>query len=811
MTDGTGRWWWPGRRFAMAVLVGTLGGAPAAYLEAQTVDIRGVVRDSVSHEALPSAVVTLADGRRTLTDQYGRFSLVNLTPGVFKLRVEYFSYAPKDMEVTVPLAAALVVEMRAEAFAIEGITVETSTELVQPSEEVSVITISPRKLSALPSLGETDVFRAIQLLPGVGGTNDATSGLFVRGGTPDENLVLLDGMTVYHVDHFFGVFSAFNADAVKDVRLYKGGFPAQYGGRTSSVVDMIGKTGDNQRVNVSAGLNLLSARAVTEVPLGDRGSWLLSFRRSYTDVIRSGLYDNIFNTLNGGESTAATPAGPGGGPPGGFGGRGNFAQQTIQPDFYFYDLNSKLTYEPTSSDVVSVSVYSGADNLDQSALGGEFTLPNGSTRVSPDRLDKSRWGNLGVSGRWSRQWGARLTTNALAAYSEYFSRGDVDVASAQLAQGFHEDNNVADFTLRLDNSLQLAPGSTVGFGLESTNTDVQYVFQRIQGDSIRGALDLGGEGTLTAGYVQHRWNPTDRVDVTLGLRGSRYDQTGENYLEPRASAQFKVTDRVRLKGAWGLYNQFVKRVENEDITEGSRDFWLLSGDRIPTSSAEHRIVGASYEMPMWLFDVEAYQKVLDGVSQFSTRSRQTPGQALDELFFTGTGDARGLEVLAQKKQGRLTGWVGYTLSKVEYELADFNGGDPFPASQDQRHEVNVVASYQVGPWTFSSTWVYGSGKPYTVPEGQYPITTLDGGTLNFIHVGDKNGHRLPAYHRLDVSAIRRFEVGRVFYEVNASVFNAYGRSNVWYRKFDLSENPMLITDVTTLGFTPSIGVRVGLR
>jgi ferric enterobactin receptor len=799
--------WWLGVLSALFVVFGHM-----APLSAQSsVDLTGTVRDSLNNETLPNAVVSLVgESYRSLTDEFGRFTLVNVTEGPHILRVEYLGYSTFELEIGGRSASLLSVLMAPDAIEIEGVTVETNTDIVQAAQEVSTITISPRKLSALPSLGETDVFRALQLLPGVGGTNDATSGLFIRGGTPDENLVLLDGMTVYHVDHFFGVFSAFNADAIKDVRLFKGGFPAQYGGRTSSVVEMVGKSGDNESFNMSGGMNLLSARAVAEIPLGGKGSWLISARRSYTDLVQTGLYNGIFNTLQGAEEEAPTP-GPGQGGRGGRGGFGNIQQTSIQPNFYFYDFNSKLTYTPTQSDVLAISLYAGKDDLDESAVGQQITAPNGQTRQTPDRVDQSNWGNQGVSGRWSRAWSSRFTSDALVAYSEYFSEAALDVAATQFTRGFREDNDVKDFTVRLDNSWRPAQASDVTFGFQSTATDVAYSFQQVQGDSIRGALDLGGAGTLTSVYAQHRWLPSDRIDVTVGMRASDYDRTDQVYWEPRASAQLTVMDGVRLKGAWGRYNQFVKRVENEDVLEGSRDFWVMAGNQIDPSFAEHRILGISWESDDYLFDVEAYQKDLEGVSQFSTRARQQPGQSLTDLFFQGTGEAQGIEFLLQKKTGRLTGWVSYTLAEVNYELANFNQGIPFPASHDQRHEFKTVASYQAGPWTLASTWVYGSGKPYTVPEAQYPIKLLDGRSLSYIHVGEKNGERLPEYHRLDVSATRRFETATMFYELNFSLFNAYGRNNIWYRQFDLSELPMLVTDVTTLGFTPSIGLRIGIR
>ncbi len=794
---------------AVPLLMATTLAWGAGPVAAQ-VDVVGTVRDSASSEVLPNAVVSVVDqGSRTFTNEYGQFVLIGLPPGALVLRVEHLGYETREVALDGEAAGALSIVLAPRAIEIDGVTVTatTATDIVAPGEAAGQIALSPQRLGTLPSLGETDVFRTLQLLPGVSGTNDATSGLFVRGGTPDENLVLLDGMTIYHVDHFFGVFSAFNADAVQDVRLFKGGFPAQYGGRTSSVVEMVGKSGNPREFRMSGGVNLLSARAVTEVPLGGKGSWLVSARRSYTDLVRTGLYDAILGTLEGAGDTDAGPAGPGGVGGGRF---ANVQQQALEPNFHFYDLNSKLTFLPTSEDVVTLSLYGGEDRLDESTVGQEVTTPFGDTRLTPDRADLSNWGNQGVSGRWARQWGSRMATDASVAYSRYFSQATLDVASSQLARGFDEDNRVNDLTARLDNTWRPFPSSEVGFGAQFTRSDVAYALTRLRGDSAQ-TLSLGGQSNLTAGYLQHSWTPSGRADLTVGLRMTDYDGTGRTYWEPRASARYALTDQLSLTGAWGRYNQFVKRVENEDILEGSRDFWILAGDDFAPSSAEHWIAGIGYETGDYLFDLEAYARDLGGVTQFSTRSRRTPGQRLAELFFEGTGVARGIELMAQKKRGALTGWIGYTLANVEHELTGFNDGLPFPASHDQRHEVKAVGSYQLGRWTLTGGWVYGSGKPYTVPEAQYPITLLDGRTLNYIHVGAKNGERLPAYHRLDLAASRRFEVREFFYELNLSLFNVYGRDNVWYRQFDLTDLPMLVTDVATLGFTPSVGFRAGFR
>ncbi len=377
-------------------------------------------------------------------------------------------------------------------------------------------------------------------------------------------------------------------------------------------------------------------------------------------------------------------------------------------------------------------------------------------------------------------------------------------------QGFREENEVEDLTIHLDTSLQLPWKATLGFGGQYTGSRVQYDFIRNRGDTVSGGMGLGGDASTTALYGEHQWLPTPELDITLGLRATAYGGTDESYWEPRLSAEYSLTEGIRLKAAWGVHHQFVKRIENEDILEGSRDFWVLTDSTLAPGRAEHRILGAGWENERYLIDLEAYAKELDGVTQFSTRYRTRPDQEYGELFFSGTGSARGVEILAQKKRGALTGWISYTLGEVQYALDGFNEGEEFYASQDQHHEVKTVGTYHTGRWTFSGTWVYGSGKPYTTPESQYVLQLLDGTEMSYIHVGEKNGDRLPAYNRVDVAASWGFRNELFSGEISLSVFNALGNDNIWYRQFDLSQNPMLVTDVTTLPFTPSIGVSMVL-
>lgn len=801
---------------ALAMLAG-----PNAWAQSKET-IQGVVRDAVSGETLPYAAVMVKGTRyHTTSNTDGYFALVGLPDTVLTLRVRYLGYEPFDTTFAAGAGLGfLQIDMRRLPVELEAVSVVAeSYRMIDVADGVSRVTVSPRDLAVLPNIGEADIFRALQLLPGISGTNESSSGLFVRGGTPDQNLVLLDGMTVYHVDHFFGFFSAFNAEAIKDVQVYKSAFPARYGGRVASVVELTGKTGDVNQPRVGIGGNLLSANASVEIPLAGRGAVLISARRSYTDIIRSGLYNDIFALFVGADSAAVQPfAGRGGGRGGGGGRFGNAALTTVQPDFYFYDLNGKVTYRPSDRDVLSLSLYNGQDYLDESRLiDRELTLGTlPSRRQTSDFTQFTDWGNHGVSGKWARQWHPRFYSNTLVAFSRYFSdytrQSFLEVRDAATDSiltsrnfGTFEENRVGDLTIRLDNEWQVAGAHKMSFGTWITRSNVTYNFTRDNSTTI---LDRDQDALRTEVYLQDIWQIHPSLSLTVGGRVAHYDQTSRYYVEPRASFILAVSDRVRFKGAFGDYHQFVNRVVNENVTEGARDFWLLAdGDLVDVQGARHYVLGASYETRDLLLDAEVYRKNLDGLSEFSLRFQRNRTVEPTNLFFTGTGTARGLELLAQRKLGRFTGWVSYTLAEIEHQFPGLNDGEPFPALHDQTHELKMIGTVGAGRWNFSATWALASGRPYTAPESEYSIELLDGSTQSYIHVGEKNDLRLPAYHRLDLAAHYQFSFGALRGDVGVSVFNLYDHRNVWYREFDLSEAPVLITDVTFLGRTPNISVR----
>ncbi len=774
--------------------------------------ITGVVKDKKSGESLPFATVIIKgknNGATTNVDGY--FTLFNVPSDTAVIEVQYLGYQTKRIRLKPNMDFEdLKIFLEDFSHEIEEIIVlaEKEEQLLEASTGISKIGFTPATLAALPSFGEKDIFRSLQLLPGVSGTNESSAGLYIRGGTPDQNLVLFDDFTVYHVDHLFGFFSAFNTNAIKDVQLYKGGFDAKYGGRISSVVDLTGKDGNSEQFNMGLGLSLLSVNGFVESPFADgKGTFLIAGRRSF----QSNFYNNLFDAFTKDTGNNETQ---------GAGGGRRFAQQQVQPNSYFYDLNAKLTYRFSPKDVVSLSFYNGQDILDNSritdsnSLGGKFGSGNSNFSFSSDNIDLTNWGNWGASGKWGRKWSDRFYSKAIVSFSNYFSERDrsnettitrTDSTTIR-KNGSYENNDLKDITFKWDNEWKISGSNQLEFGLQSTYNDIKYQF--VQNDTSI-LLDRVDQGLIASLYVQDKHTFFDKLILKGGLRASYYDVSENVYYEPRASLTYLLSNKFKLKAAWGQYYQFATRIVREDIQQGSRDFWLLSNDEnVPVSYSEHFIGGASYETPSFLFDVEAYYKKLGGLSEYTTRFTTTgfgPDRTLDyeELFYSGIGYAKGIEFLAQKKVGKFTGWLGYTLGEVKYDFDAF-GDEPFYANQDQTHEFKAVELFKYKKWDFGATFVYATGKPYTAPTSFYELTLLDGSTASFFEVSDKNALRLPDYHRFDISATYNFNMGNSKANLGLSIFNVYNRQNVWYKEYEVIEGELIETDVSLLNITPSL-------
>jgi len=576
----------------------------------------------------------------------------------------------------------------------------------------------------------------------------------------------------------------------------KGGFEAKFGGRTSSVMEITGKDGNEYQFNAGATVSLLSYSGYAEVPIAGKGAFFISARKSF----ESALYDKIFDQFNSSDETELMHS------------MGNRMMQSVTPSSYFYDINAKATYKPSVKDELSWSFYNGQDDLDNSR---DQDFARAGVEMTGENNDFTSWGNWGSSLKWSRRWNETFFSNLLGSFSNYYSVRDKRMTrihdDEEIVRGSYENNQLNDYSLKLENEWKTGANNQVDFGLQASYITVDYLFNINDSLSIQDTYDA--ETTLSA-YVSDDWMIWDKVSVKPGLRTTWYSGTNKMYLEPRLSMRYYFTKKLSLNASWGIYNQFATRILREDLESGSRDFWMLADDvTIPVSTSTHYIAGLTWENNDFLAEANAFYKPVSGLTEYTLRFVPTFGGDMDfdEYFYNGDGVAKGAEFLFQKKLHDFTGWIGYTYTDVDYQF-DIYGDDPFPANHDATHEVKLVGSYLWKNWTFSGTWIYATGKPYTPPLGAYQITNPDGSISDFIVVGDKNSYRLPDYHRLDLSATLKFELGDTMNgNLGFSLFNAYNRSNVWYKEFEVVDGTLIETNVNLLGITPNISFTLNLK
>ncbi|MGL4630930.1 MAG: TonB-dependent receptor [Leadbetterella sp.] len=781
--------------------------------------LSGKITDAATGETLPFATISIKNSKNnSQTNVDGIFTLFKVPSDTSSLEISYIGFKNRTFKLNPNIKFDnFIIELEPSVGVLNEVIIEgEKTEVVKANEIVGMIKMTPKNIAKLPNVGERDPFRAFQLMPGVSASNESSSGLYVRGGTPDQTLVLYDGFTVYHVDHLFGFFSAFNYNAIKDIQLYRGGFDAKFGGRISGVAEITGKDGNKKEFNAGADLSLLSVNGFVETPIGDKATLLVAGRRSY----KGPLYNKIFDSFADQQETnnqGGAPGGTGGGFGGGFGAFSN----DVKANSYFYDINSKFTYRPSQKDILSLSFYNGTDDMDNStstSFSGRGSFGGGGggglSNFNTSTTDVSNWGNTGSSLKWSRNWGKRLYSNSLVSYSNYFSNRDntrnislptSTDQSREIKIGQLEDNNLNDLSLKTDFEFKLNPSNQLEFGGHYTANRIEYKYSQNDTTTI---LDRNDEGKITAFYVQDKIKiGGTKLQITPGIRATNFDVTGKTYFEPRLNANFNVTSKFKIKGAAGIYYQIVKQINREDISAGNRNFWILANDsNLPVTQSNHLILGGSYETKNYLLDVEFYQKQNSNITEYTLRFVRQIGLGLqaDETFFNGSETIKGVDVLLQKKYGSFNGWLAYTFSESKRNIAAFSD-KPYYSDQDVRHQFKAVGSYKVKKWDLAATLVYSTGRPYTSIIGAYSIDLLDNTKRDFTNPSDKNANRLPDYHRLDLSATYNFNHN---FNVGFSVFNVYNRTNVWYKRYEvINDNDVSYlntTNVNYLGFTPNV-------
>jgi len=764
--------------------------------------ISGYIFDGHTGEFIPHANILVKNTYHgTVSDQYGFFTLTSMVQSADTLIISYIGYEPTEY-VNINGLDIVRIELFPKVLGAETVNIYgEQLEFLQRSSGTGQLAFSPRHIANLPNIGETDIFRSLQLLPGIQMGNTGFAGLYIRGGTPDQNQIILDGMSIYQVDHFFGFFSAINSNIVKDVQVYKGGFPAKYGGRIASVIDITGKSGSTKQQKFDLFTNMLSAGITYEQPLSKRSSFILSVRRSFTDQYQTKLYDNIHDFLTSGSGLNIGAELP---------------SDTISyeseylPNFYFYDINGKFTYLPNDRDIVSISFYEGKDYLGEEK---NFDFESDSVGIEQVMVDEqTKWGNTGIGANWVRRWSRTTKTQLFMATTRYFSNHDLDsywiIDTDETPAYLSQDNNqIEDQTARMNVNWNIGPRHDLEAGVSTTIYKTNYSVQL--GDSVI-LIDHEINGNLFEGYFQDRWALSPGLEILMGLRTSRFSKSNISYFNPRLSVFYRFTDKLFFKASTGITHQFLNRFSNDLITNGSKFVWLLPNDNADPMTAQQISLGIEYDTPHIFIGFDIYNKVIDNITDFSQLvfPVDTYIEETSTLVFKGSRTAKGLELLVRKKDGYLRGWAAYNYGIVECEFPDLNGGKTFLADHDRTHELKSAIIWSLGPWNMAVTGLISSGRVYT-PNNNLMIRENENANYTLVaDAGMRNSKRLPIVHRIDMSVTRSLRLLAKNWDIGISIFNLFNRRNISHRSYNLTTDPFITRDIVMLGLTPTLSVRL---
>ncbi|GAB3730591.1 TonB-dependent receptor [Spirosoma lituiforme] len=758
-----------------------------SLLKAQTpagrFTISGYVQETGSQEALIGVNVYLPGTTTgTTTNTYGFYSLT--IPAQDSLQLAYSFVGYDIVSRTVSLRANQTINISltpGRSLTEVDVKAGSLTNKVSESAQMSSIDIPVSQIKKIPAfLGEKDVLKVLQLMPGVQKGSEGQTGIYVRGGGPDQNLIILDDAVVYNANHLFGFFSVFNGDAIKSVELIKGGFPARYGGRLSSVIDLNMKEGNREKLHGEGGIGLIASRLLLEGPLtkNKKASFLVSGRRTYLDILAAPL----IRAQSGGTLTAG---------------------------YYFYDLNAKANYDFGPKNKLYLSTYFGRDRF--------YVTDNAESTDTG-----LSWGNATGTLRWNHLFNQKLFSNLSLIFSDYkFQISSVEKSTQGTdTYSLFYNSGIRDFSLKYDVDYYPTPQHSIRMGAQSTYHRFTPSAVVLQNAGINQSINnVDNIDVLESGiYAEDTWRPSSRLRVNGGLRLSYFLQQKAQYVrpEPRLSAALTVRPDFSIKASYALMNQYVHLLSNTGIGLPT-DLWVPTTDVVKPQQSQQVAVGVAKDFSTGgafvrgvTLTVEGYYKAMSNIinykegASFLLINDPTSANSVrwEDNVTAGRGWSYGAEILLQKKVGRFSGWVGYTLSWTQWQFAELNGGRPYYPRYDRRHDISLVGIYELNKRiTLSATWVYGTGNALTVPVGRFGTyrasnTVVYGGNAGIaqsyfqnVRTSDdygmqKNSFRAEPYHRFDVGI--QFHKQKKHHERTweVSFYNLYNRRNPFFYRLE---------------------------
>ncbi len=745
---------------------GTIFSQEPANIRANRFSLNGYVRDSLSGESIIGATISVNGQSKGVTsNQYGFYS-ITLDSGAYTISVSHISYVAKSIAVNLSSNQSYNFDIVSKTFAnSEVIVYSKRRDANVKNAQMGKVDLTMTQIKSIPAfMGEVDLLKAIQLLPGIRNAGEGNAGFYVRGGGPDQNLILLDDAVVYNTGHLFGFFSIFNSDAIKNVSLIKGGMPAQYGGRLSSVVDVSMKDGNLNKFQMDGGIGLIASRFSIQGPLKKKkASFIISARRTYADALAKPFIKKSSSFYGSG--------------------------------YFFYDLNAKVNYRFSEKDRLYLSGYFGRDVFDFNNAKRSFK-----TNIP--------WGNSTATLRWNHVFSRRLFSNTTLLYNDYKFKFSAKQENFEIGLS----SGIRDGSIKTDFDYYPFPNHKLKFG--GLLTYHKFVPNVVNGRQDSIVFTPNNEGTKyaaeTALYLQDDWEIGEKWKMNYGLRWSNFTQIGpykkfirdangnkldsteyKNFepvrhyggLEPRITIRYAINDETSVKAAVTRNLQYIHLVSNAGTTLPT-DLWVPSTYIVKPQISWLYAAGLfkNFADNKYETSLEVYYKDMQNQVEYQEGYTPSLNDPENEFVF-GKGWSYGTELFLNKTKGQLTGWIGYTLSWTWRKFSELNDGQKYPTKYDRRHDLSVVANYEKNKkWKFGAVFVYGTGNAITLPERFYIIN----GVLTQEY-SKLNQYRMKAYHRIDISATytpvskkkRKLSSYWVF-----SIYNLYSRLNPYFIYFD---------------------------
>lgn len=759
----------------------------------QSHTISGTITDESSGETLIGAtIIDQQTGKGTVTDVNGHYTLT-LKSDTVDLRITFVGYEPQYKSLRIAKSTTLNFKLK-PTVELDEVVITAERINDRRSSQMSAIEVPVEQLKAVPVLfGEADIVKALQLLPGVQSGSEGNSGMYVRGGGPDENLFLLDGVSLYNVSHLGGFFSAFNTDAVKNVTLYKGSFPARFGGRLSSVLNVATNNGNDKKIHGNASIGFISAKINVEGPIiKERTTFNISARRTYADFLLQPLVKQLVKTDN--------------------------EETKLNAGYYFYDINAKISHKFSDRSRLYGSFYYGSDYV----YGKVKTV---SSLDEDEYLTfNNRWGNIVAALRWNYMLTDKLFLNATASFTKYNNLITAGIEKKAYIGGSEQNSNmggdynsgIRDLSTKIDFDYTPIPEHNVKFGgsfirhwfsPDVTNIQIDYYDQIQMNHAFRQDTTINNATTPANElivYAEDDWSINDIFKVNYGLHLSGFKVQNSFYksIQPRLSARWMLSDALSIKVGYALMTQYMHLLSTTSISLPT-DLWVPATDKVAPMKSHQLAAGIFYSLEKVAdFSVEGYYKRMSDIIEYKDGATFLgTAQSWEDLVVSGEGYAYGIELLAQRNIGNLTGWIGYTWSRTMHIFDRpeqvINHGKPFPAKYDRRHDISIVLSYKFSDrFDISATWVFSTGNAATLSTQHYSAVHEDpeeygqegDARIGLPIVPDRNNFRLPDYHRMDIGANFHRKFKKCHRTINVSVYNLYNNKNPYmiYKSKDYS-------------------------